>query len=1177
MRIDRLDLQAFGPFQGRTLDLSAGQHGLHLIHGPNEAGKSSAMRAVRALFFGIPVQTPDNFLHSYDKLSLEADLRLADGTSLTVRRRKGKKDTLSRIGPDGTQVPDDDALRAHFSGVDEAQFNQRYGLGHDELTQGGRALVEGRGDLGEALFTAGIGLAELKNLMSTLTAQAEALFLPRGKSVPLINKALADLKEKRKELQGTEIAGEAWARQEMQVKDSRQRGSEMLAQLRARRAERGKLEALTQARPLLLRRQAALEGLERLRYARLLRPEFAAERSQAERDRAAALTRHEDARKTQVDLAGQIDAMEPPGPLLDASDAIEHLREQLGTHRKDLVRRPQIADRLAAAEDEARARLAELRPDLALDEVGSLRPTKAQVAAIRSLGQRREALADRLDAARKAIAHALDAQARLAGDGGSAEGPGRVELESLQQAIDAARQAGDLDTRRARAQADLNASSAKARRDLDRLAGWNGSLDELEALCVPDSETLGSHETRLRDAEDDLKRLGDELGEAEADRNRATVELDRCREQGDVPTEADLLRARARRDAGWRLVLDVWKGPETDAVTQAAVGVGFDFLADLPPGADLASAFAGAQAEADTVADRLRREAQRSAELAHARSRLELAAHRVGMLRARVRRARRHLDAARSDWASRLWARLGLDPLPPRETRAWLQSHQSLCTQAEAVRTGGATLAELDREIGHHRGALAAALGRLGHAAGATDGFTLADPLTRAQALANHLRETDQARAELAGARREADEAEASLARWKLDWEALVRPIGLDADATSEDASAMLGAIDDLLRKVEDRDKCRRELATIDGDADRFESQSRVHIAQLAPDLVGQPVHLAVQTLAARLKLAGEAKVTRDGLVAQGNAAELKARAAELKIAEATAQLEALCREAGVDHVDDLPLAEEASRERRDLEQRRREIDDQLTDLGGGMDVDSIRDQIDAYGLGPKEMEEEIQRLDDDIKVLEEAYGEERQVTGQMSQELDRMDGAPTAARLNQDVQCILAGIDTDADRYIRARLASAVLRTAIDRYRQKNQDPILNRASDLFAALTLGSFKALKVDNDDRDDRPVLRGVRPDDRTVDVAGMSDGTADQLYLSLRLASLEGQLNPREPLPLLVDDILIQFDDARAVAALRALAELATRTQVLMFTHHGHLLPLAQAKLPKGTVFVHELA
>ena len=57
MRIKRLELKAFGPFSDRTLDFSSDLPGLHVVYGPNEAGKSSSMRALQALFFGFPVRT----------------------------------------------------------------------------------------------------------------------------------------------------------------------------------------------------------------------------------------------------------------------------------------------------------------------------------------------------------------------------------------------------------------------------------------------------------------------------------------------------------------------------------------------------------------------------------------------------------------------------------------------------------------------------------------------------------------------------------------------------------------------------------------------------------------------------------------------------------------------------------------------------------------------------------------------------------------------------------------------------------------------------------------------------------------------------------------------------------------------------------------------------------------
>ena len=72
MRIDRLDLTAFGPFTDVPLDLSGGGEGggLHLIYGPNEAGKSSALRAIQQFFRGIDPRSTDNFLHEHKRMQI---------------------------------------------------------------------------------------------------------------------------------------------------------------------------------------------------------------------------------------------------------------------------------------------------------------------------------------------------------------------------------------------------------------------------------------------------------------------------------------------------------------------------------------------------------------------------------------------------------------------------------------------------------------------------------------------------------------------------------------------------------------------------------------------------------------------------------------------------------------------------------------------------------------------------------------------------------------------------------------------------------------------------------------------------------------------------------------------------------------------------------------------------
>src|SRR5262249_16871423 len=153
--------------------------------------------------------------------------------------------------------------------------------------------------------------------------------------------------------------------------------------------------------------------------------------------------------------------------------------------------------------------------------------------------------------------------------------------------------------------------------------------------------------------------------------------------------------------------------------------------------------------------------------------------------------------------------------------------------------------------------------------------------------------------------------------------------------------------------------------------------------------------------------------------------------------------------------------------------------------------------------------------------------------------------------------------------------LARVALEKAKERYRARHQDTLLDRAGDFFKTLTDHAFEGLDIDNEEGTD--VLKAVRaighPSPR-VAVGGLSDGTRDQLFLALRLAGIEQHLLDREPVPLIIDDVLVNFDDARAGSTLKCLVELAAKTQVLLFTHHRHVVDLAKAVHP-GTI-VHEL-
>ena len=178
MKILRLDLLAFGPFTDTSLDLSAGDNGLHMIYGPNEAGKSSTLRAIHGLLYGIPTRTTDTFLHDSKSLRIGSLLQNSEKAQLHFHRRKGNKGTLLNPAVQKGGAFPDDALAPFLGLVDQNTFAKVYGITHDELQAGGDEMKSLKGLVGESLFAATIGGGSgLANLLSDLDAEATTLYL----------------------------------------------------------------------------------------------------------------------------------------------------------------------------------------------------------------------------------------------------------------------------------------------------------------------------------------------------------------------------------------------------------------------------------------------------------------------------------------------------------------------------------------------------------------------------------------------------------------------------------------------------------------------------------------------------------------------------------------------------------------------------------------------------------------------------------------------------------------------------------------------------------------------------------------------------------------------------------------------------------------------------------------
>ncbi|MFO0571838.1 MAG: AAA family ATPase [Polyangiaceae bacterium] len=172
MRLVELGLVRFGGFTDKILDLSG--PGLHIVFGPNEAGKSTALRGITALLYGVPHRSTDGYLH--DDLRLSGRIRAEDGSELAFERKKGRKNTL--LAPGGA-VLDEAVLERRLGGVTQAMFEATFGLDHERLRRGGEELAAGGGDAGQSLFDAGIGGSSVKRVLDALR-EADRLYSPRA-------------------------------------------------------------------------------------------------------------------------------------------------------------------------------------------------------------------------------------------------------------------------------------------------------------------------------------------------------------------------------------------------------------------------------------------------------------------------------------------------------------------------------------------------------------------------------------------------------------------------------------------------------------------------------------------------------------------------------------------------------------------------------------------------------------------------------------------------------------------------------------------------------------------------------------------------------------------------------------------------------------------------------------
>jgi uncharacterized protein YhaN len=341
-------------------------------------------------------------------------------------------------------------------------------------------------------------------------------------------------------------------------------------------------------------------------------------------------------------------------------------------------------------------------------------------------------------------------------------------------------------------------------------------------------------------------------------------------------------------------------------------------------------------------------------------------------------------------------------------------------------------------------------------------------------------------------------------------------------------------------------------------DRSAFEAELTVVLTALGAPRSGDATE-QVRQLAIALRTAIRARDTLAGLEADRERIARDLDLVEGRLTSISMTIGTLMSAAGTTTEADLDGII-ANVSRRDiLRLAEREALDELAGADNGAGLETLAAEIASLSI------EEASGARTRIEDRRREVAAEREIVGRTLNAADEEAGRAAtysaAADAQQTAFDTSAALAQAAEEHIQAASAAALLRWMLDRHRTTNQAPLIARAGVLFAEVTGGAFTGLTVGYDN-DDRPAILAQRSDGSEIRVEALSEGTRDQLYLALRLGSIEGRASAGS-LPIVCDDLLITADDARAGALIRVLAAAAAHSQVIVFSHHPHLIDVAR--------------
>ncbi len=1144
MKLRNLDLENYGihveqsfPFQPNSLQL---------IYGRNEAGKSTLLQAVRELLFGFQHAKSNPFAPDSTKKKMKATARfvLTDGQEIEIVRRQGNKNTLSGQYLDSDTEIDEEHWQQLISGADQRMYEHVFGFSLKELATGEESLKEA--NLDEALFGGGLGrLHDYKQLLKNIDEETESLFKVRGQKQK-INAILSDIKSLKQELKESSLRPAEYEEWLTEARRCEEELTHLNASLDKVYRRQQHLDRLKKAHPLWIERQSKQKQLAQLEAPESFPADALEELTQTRRQAAKLNTEVETLAEDLRQVDEEIGGITFNEAVIESSEAIRSLLfgiKEMQGFRRDLPLRQQERQRDL---DEAAAIFRRIDPKLKLDQIDKFELTLAQRNKIQQLTKTYQRLTTEIASHQPEVAR-LDREIRELEAAIDQLPPSSAEMiEKLEVSLDPLRQAiarkGELQAQQRRLETDLQ----QKRVAIDAVAGR--SLDLTSPLPIPLEPTIRRFDGELQTLDQQIRTAQQSVRETSDECSAKREELRRLEQSAQLVSEEELKSARTARDTSWQAIRAKLLGEEQ--------------LQSLAEETTHAQQFEQQLHQSDHLADQRHQYAQMLADQQSMQATLRSLEERLAAREKQSAQLKEQRDSLWQAWSDE-WKPADIVPKSPQEMLPWRTDYLSLVeTQAEIVRQRE-EIEPLDHRIESTLQLLTKQ--------------ELVDPDTSAEEAAawieSFLKRThteQQRRDQLTNKLQLNQETRAATFAQNETREQQLASIQAEATEILSVFEA-IGGVDletatDLIQAVE---KVQTKLASAAGMQQRI-ADMEVGLAQFA-DQVEAVVTATGESVE---DLSPEASAQRLGTLLS-DAENLKGRRKELEIkrTERARSLETSQKELAeiearlaqwrshIDATDDdqLEVVSRIVREQKQLQQELAVLENNLAIVRESEPADAFEkalNELDVDGLTL-----DLSSATNEFAETKEQQGRVNQRLGEFKHKLRDVDQTSRAVMAQGKIEAFQAELSDCLDRLGPLLIAREMLDRAMLAFREENSGQLLSIITTLLEQMTEGRYT--KVEHDpDKEGGLILSG--PNDLRRKPAELSTGTREQLYLAIRLAYIQHYCEGAQPLPVLMDDILVNFDDARQLATLKVLMKFSERIQIIMLTCHEPLIEKVQS-------------